>query len=115
MGHHEKSSQSPSTTDVDVDVSFAESQTYSTPKKWLTKISALGVEVRGITPVPVEERTDRRFINVFFVWFTMSMNLLPYVCPCWSYLFTRLIRRLASSPAWLELWPLVSVSETARC
>ncbi|KAI1780307.1 permease for cytosine/purines, uracil, thiamine, allantoin-domain-containing protein [Hypoxylon cercidicola] len=79
MGHQEKSSQTPSTTDVDVDVDVAESQTYSTPKKWLTKISALGVEVRGIMPVPVEERTDKRFINVFFVWFTMSTNLLPII------------------------------------
>ena len=80
MGVGEKTSPSPAGTNSDLDVDIAESQTYSTPKKWLNKISALGVEVRGITPIPFEERTDKRFINVFFVWFPMSTNLLPYVC-----------------------------------
>ncbi|OIW32643.1 hypothetical protein CONLIGDRAFT_613281 [Coniochaeta ligniaria NRRL 30616] len=42
-------------------------------------MSSWGVEMRGITPVPIEERTDKRFINVFFVWFTMSTNLLPII------------------------------------
>ncbi|KAI0413626.1 permease for cytosine/purines, uracil, thiamine, allantoin-domain-containing protein [Xylaria grammica] len=46
---------------------------------WLVKLSNWGVELRGITPVPLEERVDKRFINVFFVWFTMSTNLLPVV------------------------------------
>lgn len=78
MGFEEKGSPSPAGTAVDVDdVDVAESQTYSRPKRWLNKISAWGVEVRGITPIPLEERTDKRFINVFFVWFTMSTNLLP--------------------------------------
>lgn len=77
MGFEEKGSPSPAGTAVDVDVDVAESQTYSRPKRWLSKISAMGVEVRGITPIPLEERTDKRFINVFFVWFTMSTNLLP--------------------------------------
>ncbi|KAI1297495.1 permease for cytosine/purines, uracil, thiamine, allantoin-domain-containing protein [Xylaria venustula] len=46
---------------------------------WFAKLSTWGVELRGITPVPLEERVDRRFINVFFVWFAMSINLLPVV------------------------------------
>ncbi|KAI1433348.1 permease for cytosine/purines, uracil, thiamine, allantoin-domain-containing protein [Xylaria sp. CBS 124048] len=46
---------------------------------WLAKLSSWGVETRGIKPVPLEERTDKRFINIFFVWFTMSTNLLPIV------------------------------------
>jgi len=75
----EKRSTSPPTTVSDVAV--AESQTYSKPKAWLSKFSAWGVEMRGITPIPIEERTDKRFINVFFVWFTMSTNLLPYDMP----------------------------------
>lgn len=49
------------------------------PDKWLSRIANWGVELRGVTPVPIEERTDIRFINVFFVWFTLSTNLLPYV------------------------------------
>lgn len=74
----EKRSRSPLATPVDIAV--AESQNYSKPKQWLDKLSSWGVETRGVTPVPIEERIDKRFINVFFVWFTMSTNLLPYVC-----------------------------------
>ncbi len=73
----EKTSPSPPGTVIDISV--AESQAYSRPKAWLTKLSAWGIEVHGVEPVPLEERTDKRFINVFFVWFTMSTNLLPYV------------------------------------
>ncbi|KAJ8133113.1 hypothetical protein O1611_g510 [Lasiodiplodia mahajangana] len=47
---------------------------------WFAKLSNWGVELRGITPVPLEERIDKRFINVFFVWFAMSTNLLPLLC-----------------------------------
>ncbi|KAI0433046.1 permease for cytosine/purines, uracil, thiamine, allantoin-domain-containing protein [Xylaria sp. FL1042] len=46
---------------------------------WFMKLSNWGVELRGITPVPLEERVDKRFINVFFVWFAVSTNLLPVV------------------------------------
>ena len=78
MGRDEKTSPSP-VVDSDVDVAAAESQTYNTKpvNKWLSKVSTWGVELRGITPVPLEERVDKRFINVFFVWFAMSTNLLP--------------------------------------
>lgn len=77
MTKSEKSTPSTAGTAVDIDV--AESQTFPIQKKWLTKLSAWGIETRGIKPVPLEERTDPKFINVFFVWFTMSTNLLPYV------------------------------------
>jgi hypothetical protein len=66
-------------SDSPADIDVVESQTLSRRKAWLKKAAAWGVETRGITPVPLEERTDPRFINVFFVWFTMSTNLLPYV------------------------------------
>ncbi|KAL4734518.1 permease for cytosine/purines, uracil, thiamine, allantoin-domain-containing protein [Aspergillus similis] len=49
------------------------------PDNWLSRIANWGVELRGVTPVPIEERTDTRFINVFFVWFTLSTNLLPII------------------------------------
>lgn len=61
------------------DIDVVETQSLSRRKVWLSRAVAWGVEVRGTTPVPLEERTDSRFINVFFVWFTMSTNLLPYV------------------------------------
>jgi hypothetical protein len=67
------------------DLATAESQSQGKfpyiPEKWLSRITNWGIELRGVTPVPIEERTDQRFINVFFVWFTLSTNLLPYVLP----------------------------------
>jgi hypothetical protein len=44
---------------------------------FLTKFGLSSVEVRGITPIPEEERTDARAVNVFSLWFSMSLNLLP--------------------------------------
>ncbi|KAL4803100.1 permease for cytosine/purines, uracil, thiamine, allantoin-domain-containing protein [Aspergillus unguis] len=73
---------------VAVDVAVLESQQQQekkgarlprVPDEWLARIVNWGVELRGVTPVPVEEKTDNRFINVFFVWFTLSTNLLPIV------------------------------------
>ncbi|KAL4947507.1 permease for cytosine/purines, uracil, thiamine, allantoin-domain-containing protein [Aspergillus filifer] len=78
----------PKTTDTEkppspniTDIATAESQpiTLSTPQKWLSTLTKYGVETSSITPVPTINRTDKRFINVFFVWFTMSTNLLPIV------------------------------------
>lgn len=42
------------------------------------RLASWGVELRGITPVALDERTDHRAINLFFLWFTISCNLLPY-------------------------------------
>ncbi|PGH23532.1 hypothetical protein AJ80_02486 [Polytolypa hystricis UAMH7299] len=42
-------------------------------------LASWGVELRGITPVPLDERTDLRVVSVFFLWFTMSCNLLPVI------------------------------------
>ncbi|KAI1421369.1 permease for cytosine/purines, uracil, thiamine, allantoin-domain-containing protein [Xylaria sp. FL1777] len=61
-----------------IDVSESRSK-MSRFSPWFVKLSNWGVELRGITPVPLEERVDKRFINVFFVWFSMSTNLLPVV------------------------------------
>jgi hypothetical protein len=38
-----------------------------------------GVEEGGIAPIPVEKRTDTRYVNLFTVWFTALLCLLPYV------------------------------------
>ncbi|KAF2971727.1 hypothetical protein GQX73_g1902 [Xylaria multiplex] len=71
-----KTSKTIATSGIDVS-----GPQFQVPKlsPWLAKLSNWGVELRGITPVPLEERVDKRFINVFFVWFTMSTNLLPVV------------------------------------
>lgn len=68
----------PSSSSVDVDVLESESRSFDGKPAWWKKILSLGVEERGIQPVPVEERTDDRFVNVFSIWFTMSINCLPY-------------------------------------
>lgn len=35
------------------------------------------VELRGSTPVPYEERTVTRYLDIFSLWFCMSCNPLP--------------------------------------
>ncbi|KAK4043440.1 permease for cytosine/purines, uracil, thiamine, allantoin-domain-containing protein [Parachaetomium inaequale] len=43
----------------------------------LHKVAVFGrVEVRGITPIPVKERTVDRTINVFTLWWSMNTNIL---------------------------------------
>ena len=61
-----------------VDVAKSNSKSLS----WWEKIIALGVEERGVMPVPVKERTSDRFINVFSIWFSMSVTPLGYVLSC---------------------------------
>jgi hypothetical protein len=68
--------------DVDIAAAEAQGKFPRVPKKWLSRITNWGIELRGVSPIPLEERTDSRFINVFFVWFTLSTNLLPYVFIC---------------------------------
>ncbi|KAH7418825.1 purine-cytosine permease FCY22 [Cadophora sp. MPI-SDFR-AT-0126] len=41
------------------------------------KILGWGVEENGIIPVPLEKRTDERVFNLFTVWFTALLCLLP--------------------------------------
>ena len=36
-----------------------------------------GVEEGGIAPISVSKRTDTRYVNLFTVWFTALLCLLP--------------------------------------
>ena len=36
-----------------------------------------GVEEGGIAPIPVKKRIDVRYVNLFTVWFTALLCLLP--------------------------------------
>jgi hypothetical protein len=63
--------------DPPVDVAEAESQALDRSTIWLDRLRRWGLETRGMQPVPIEERTDTRFINIFFMWFTMNVNILP--------------------------------------
>ncbi|KAF8802510.1 NCS cytosine-purine permease [Phlegmacium glaucopus] len=42
------------------------------------KLSTLGIESRGILPVPVDERIDKPYIKNFFMWFSMNSNILSF-------------------------------------
>ncbi|KAI8188943.1 hypothetical protein K4K51_005886 [Colletotrichum sp. SAR 10_75] len=47
---------------------------------WAQKLVSLGhVEVRGIAPIPVEERTVTRTVNIFTLWWCMNANVLPSI------------------------------------
>lgn len=48
------------------------------PQTIWTRLKYWGVELRGIVPVPIEERTDAHFVNIFSLLFTMSLNVLAY-------------------------------------
>jgi hypothetical protein len=39
------------------------------------RLASYGVEIRGILPVALEDRTDTRPINIFSFWWTASMSL----------------------------------------
>lgn len=39
-------------------------------------LTAGRVEVRGVVPVPCEERTSTRYFNAFSIWFCMNFNIL---------------------------------------
>ncbi|CEN61062.1 hypothetical protein ASPCAL07729 [Aspergillus calidoustus] len=65
--------------DIDIATAEAQGKFPRVPEKWLSRITNWGIELRGVAPIPLEERTDSRFINVFFVWFTLSTNLLPII------------------------------------
>lgn len=76
-----------------VDATESDSQSVQGKLSWKTKLIALGIEERGILPVPVEERTSDRFVNIFSIWFTMSITPLACVCD-YPTLYTLLIRLL---------------------
>lgn len=57
------------------------------------KILGWGVEENGIVPVPLEKRTDKRVLNLFTVWFTALLCLLPYVMIACSRHFLSLMDR----------------------
>lgn len=49
--------------------------------KWYQRLLDAGVEDNGIKPVPVERRTDTRYYNLYTVFATALLCVLPYVPP----------------------------------
>lgn len=45
--------------------------------RWYQKLLDAGVEENGIKPVPLEYRTNTQYSNLFTVFFTCLLNLLP--------------------------------------
>jgi hypothetical protein len=43
---------------------------------WPTLVKWLAVEEQGNEPVPPERQTDRRYLKLFTLWFSMNFNLL---------------------------------------
>jgi purine-cytosine permease-like protein len=41
-------------------------------------VDLLGVEVHGNDPVEPEAQTDRRYLKLFTLWFSMNFNLIAY-------------------------------------
>jgi hypothetical protein len=37
----------------------------------------------GIQLVPLDERTDKPYSKIFFIWFSMNVNILSYVVEFW--------------------------------
>jgi NCS1 nucleoside transporter family len=62
--------------DIEKAVSPPSSETYS--DKWGKQLLTWGVEARGIRPVPMEERIDKQFSKIFFIWFSMNFNILSF-------------------------------------
>jgi len=52
------------------------------PKSLSQKITTFlrhwGVETHGISPIPVEQRVDKRLYQMFFVWFSANFNILAF-------------------------------------
>lgn len=45
--------------------------------KWFQRLLDAGVEENGIQPVPIEERTNENYSNLFTVFFSSLLCLLP--------------------------------------
>lgn len=46
--------------------------------RWYRRLLDAGVEENGIKPVPAEERTNTQYNNLFTVFFTGLLCILPY-------------------------------------
>jgi len=58
-------------------VEVAPARSWARTRDFLHKAATFGrVEVRGITPIPVKERTVERTVNIFTLWWSMNTNIL---------------------------------------
>ncbi|KAJ3509443.1 hypothetical protein NM208_g15668 [Fusarium decemcellulare] len=62
-----------------LDAVASSKQVKDTPLRWYRKVLDAGVEENGIRPVPPEERTQTQYSNLFTVFFTCLLCVLPSV------------------------------------
>ncbi|KAI8679653.1 hypothetical protein NCS57_00243700 [Fusarium keratoplasticum] len=60
-----------------VEVAASVKRTKGIPSRWYRKVLDAGVEENGILPVPPEERTQTQHSNLFTVFFTCLLCVLP--------------------------------------
>jgi hypothetical protein len=65
-----------STSSIDVSPGREVSHGLTKHSFW-SKLYSNGVEFHGGAPIPVEEQTDTRYFNVFTVYSTSMISLLP--------------------------------------
>ncbi|TFK28475.1 hypothetical protein FA15DRAFT_700929 [Coprinopsis marcescibilis] len=46
--------------------------------RWTKRLLRIGVEDRGVQPIPIELRTDTQLYKVFFIWFSWNINILTF-------------------------------------
>ncbi|KAI8246518.1 Purine-cytosine permease fcyB [Colletotrichum sp. SAR 10_96] len=81
-GVEKQDSEHDAKRDVETASSIHEAQSEEARgwQAWAQKLVSLGhVEVRGIAPIPVEERTVTRTVNIFTLWWCMNANVLPSI------------------------------------
>jgi hypothetical protein len=43
---------------------------------WWRRLASFGVEMRGVEPVALKDRDDKRPFNIFSFWWTASLTML---------------------------------------
>ncbi|KAL2069247.1 hypothetical protein VTL71DRAFT_15585 [Oculimacula yallundae] len=90
MANIQPTSAEPDSRDMDIekntntnaktlDATDLDTHSIQKPQSWWTQLMSMGIEERGIQPVPLEERTSDRFVDIFSIWFTMSVTPLAIV------------------------------------
>lgn len=58
------------------DTSIGGKKSHGIVKAWHKVSSLLSVEEQGNEPIPVDQKTDRRYWKLFTLWFSMNFNLI---------------------------------------
>lgn len=73
---HDAEKQIPQTPDARSSEETAETSTLK-KRGWLYKLSHYGVEIRGIEPVPIEEKIKDTYVDNLKFWTSLLTNFLP--------------------------------------